>query len=127
MNKKPKRHSEYHKRENNELIHANRAKTGSFKMSNIMKKEESSDSYGASTRADSNSSSDDRNLDGTNSALSIHLEWKNVSVSIPCNEVKGQSHNKILKNVSGFARPGELTAIIGPSGAGKTTLLNYLS
>jgi ATP-binding cassette subfamily G (WHITE) protein 2 len=32
-----------------------------------------------------------------------------------------------LKNVSGFAKPGELTAIIGPSGAGKTTLLHYLS
>ncbi|KAH7952117.1 hypothetical protein HPB52_018812 [Rhipicephalus sanguineus] len=29
--------------------------------------------------------------------------------------------------MSGAARPGTLTAIMGPSGAGKTTLLNLLS
>jgi len=33
----------------------------------------------------------------------------------------------ILKGVSGIAKPGELTAIMGSSGAGKTTLLNLLS
>lgn len=34
---------------------------------------------------------------------------------------------KILKNVSGFANPGEVTIIMGASGAGKTSLLNVLS
>ncbi|KAF1763431.1 hypothetical protein GCK72_011697 [Caenorhabditis remanei] len=34
---------------------------------------------------------------------------------------------EILKKVSGIARPGELTFIMGSSGAGKTTLLNILT
>ncbi|KAI4485697.1 hypothetical protein M0802_012593, partial [Mischocyttarus mexicanus] len=33
----------------------------------------------------------------------------------------------ILRNVSGDFRPGELTAIMGPSGAGKTTLMDILA
>lgn len=34
---------------------------------------------------------------------------------------------KILDSVSGYFRPGTLTAIMGPSGAGKSTLLNLLA
>ncbi|CAN8013327.1 unnamed protein product, partial [Ixodes persulcatus] len=33
----------------------------------------------------------------------------------------------LVSNLSGLARPGTLTAIMGPSGAGKTTLLNLLT
>jgi len=36
-------------------------------------------------------------------------------------------HKQLLRNVNGFARPGTLTALMGPSGAGKTTLLDVLS
>jgi len=32
-----------------------------------------------------------------------------------------------LNNVSGYVRPGQLLAIMGPSGAGKTTMLNLLA
>ncbi|KAH9375355.1 hypothetical protein HPB48_019058 [Haemaphysalis longicornis] len=38
-----------------------------------------------------------------------------------------QRTKQLLHNVAGNLRPGEMTAIIGPSGAGKTTLLNVLS
>lgn len=34
---------------------------------------------------------------------------------------------RILHNVSGEFRSGELTCILGPSGAGKSTLLNILA
>ena len=33
----------------------------------------------------------------------------------------------ILEDVSGFAKPGELVAIMGASGGGKTSLLNILA
>jgi ABC-type multidrug transport system ATPase subunit len=32
-----------------------------------------------------------------------------------------------LHKISGFARPGEVVAIMGASGSGKTSLLNFLA
>jgi ABC-type multidrug transport system fused ATPase/permease subunit len=49
----------------------------------------------------------------------VALQWNQLSVDI------GDSH--ILKNISGYVRQGELTALCGASGAGKTTLLTALS
>ncbi|PYE86927.1 heme ABC transporter ATP-binding protein [Phyllobacterium leguminum] len=47
------------------------------------------------------------------------IEAKNLSVAI--------GKKRIIENVDFTARPGELTAIVGPNGSGKTTLLRALS
>jgi ATP-binding cassette subfamily G (WHITE) protein 2 (SNQ2) len=49
--------------------------------------------------------------------------FQNVSYTIPYE--KGQK--KLLQNVNGYVKPGNLTALMGASGSGKTTLLNALA
>lgn len=49
--------------------------------------------------------------------------WRNVVYDI---EIKGQPR-RLLDDVSGFVKPGTLTALMGVSGAGKTTLLDVLA
>jgi ABC-type glutathione transport system ATPase component len=49
--------------------------------------------------------------------------WKNVVYDIP---VKG-GQRRLLDHVTGYVKPGTLTALMGVSGAGKTTLLDVLA
>jgi ATP-binding cassette, subfamily G (WHITE), member 2, PDR len=49
--------------------------------------------------------------------------WQDVVYDI---KMKGESR-RLLDNVSGWVKPGTLTALMGVSGAGKTTLLNILA
>jgi ATP-binding cassette, subfamily G (WHITE), member 2, SNQ2 len=49
--------------------------------------------------------------------------WSDLSYEIPY----GNGTRKLLNNMWGWCKPGELTALMGASGAGKTTLLNTLS
>jgi ABC-type multidrug transport system ATPase subunit len=49
--------------------------------------------------------------------------WRDVVYEIP---VKG-GHRVLLDHVSGWVKPGTLTALMGVSGAGKTTLLDALA
>mmetsp|Transcript_12942 Transcript_12942/g.36665 ORF Transcript_12942/g.36665 Transcript_12942/m.36665 type:complete len:696 (-) Transcript_12942:27-2114(-) len=61
----------------------------------------------------------------------IGLTWTNISCTME--SVSGPpwrretTRKRVLSDVSGFAKPGTLTAIIGSSGAGKTTLLDILA
>lgn len=61
------------------------------------------------------------------SALSIDsksvLTWENLNYDVP---VPG-GQRRLLDNVFGYVKPGELTALMGSSGAGKTTLLDVLA
>jgi ATP-binding cassette, subfamily G (WHITE), member 2, PDR len=49
--------------------------------------------------------------------------WRDVVYDVP---VKGGTR-RLLNNISGFVKPGTLTALMGVSGAGKTTLLDALA
>ncbi|KAJ1956832.1 ATP-binding cassette transporter snq2, partial [Linderina pennispora] len=60
---------------------------------------------------------DDQILKGT------AFTWKSISYTVP---VKG-GDKQLLDDVSGYIKPGTMTALMGSSGAGKTTLLDSLS
>eukprot|EP00121_Abeoforma_whisleri_P011062 Awhi_evm1s10203 len=56
--------------------------------------------------------------------LPVEMKWKEINkvVTLP----KSGEDKVLLNKVNGFARCGEVHAIMGPSGSGKTTLLNIL-
>uniref|UniRef100_A0A0A1WSU4 Protein brown n=1 Tax=Zeugodacus cucurbitae TaxID=28588 RepID=A0A0A1WSU4_ZEUCU len=67
---------------------------------------------------------------------SLCLEWKNLNYHVPSNEQSNYTfwqecrkakELRILKDVSGHMKTGNLVAILGCSGAGKTTLLAAIS
>lgn len=51
------------------------------------------------------------------------LTWEDLCYDVPV--PSGQL--RLLKNVYGYVKPGQLTALMGASGAGKTTLLDVLA
>jgi ATP-binding cassette, subfamily G (WHITE), member 2, SNQ2 len=51
------------------------------------------------------------------------LTWENLTYDVPT--PAGQL--RLLKDIFGYVKPGQLTALMGASGAGKTTLLDVLA
>lgn len=51
------------------------------------------------------------------------LSFENINYTVSDSKV----NEKILKGISGLAKPGEIMALLGGSGAGKTTLLDILA
>ncbi|KAL2705150.1 hypothetical protein AAEP93_000400 [Penicillium crustosum] len=60
---------------------------------------------------------------GAMEAQTDTFTWRDVCYDI---EIKGEPR-RLLDNVSGWVKPGTLTALMGVSGAGKTTLLDVLA
>lgn len=71
-------------------------------------------------------STSDQEGNGSMGAIQAQTDvftWRDVSYDI---EIKGEPR-KLLDHVSGWVKPGTLTALMGVSGAGKTTLLDVLA
>ena len=70
-----------------------------------------------------------KNKEKVQAGVELHIEskavltWENICYDVPV--PSGQL--RLLKNVYGYVRPGELVSICGVSGAGKTTLLDVLA
>jgi len=50
--------------------------------------------------------------------------WEHINYDIA---LQDGTRRRLLNDVTGYVKPGTLTALIGESGAGKTTLLNVLA
>ena len=65
------------------------------------------------------------------SGKGVSLQWSDVKYTLtkagPKNKAtKTRDDKVVLQGVSGYAKPGTLTAILGASGAGKTSLVRVI-
>lgn len=65
-----------------------------------------------------------KNEGGLGSVDGAYLTWEELTVTVSGGKKGPKS---ILQDLTGYARPGEVLAIMGPSGCGKSTLLDALA
>lgn len=85
-------------------------------------KEGSNDEEANAQRAGVDEHTENDNVDAIPAQKDI-FTWRDVVYDI---KIKGEPR-RLLDHVSGFVKPGTLTALMGVSGAGKTTLLDALA
>lgn len=56
----------------------------------------------------------------------VCVTWKDLRVTVPA-DWKNVGNRTILDELTGYAEPGQILAIMGPSGCGKSTLLDALA
>lgn len=64
------------------------------------------------------------NEKGFGSVDGAYLTWEELTVTVSGGK---EGPKSILQDLTGYARPGEVLAIMGPSGCGKSTLLDALA
>ena len=55
------------------------------------------------------------------------FEWKNINLTLQRRERHVTVSRKLLSNIDGYVKSGQLLGIQGPSGCGKTSLINALT
>ena len=65
-----------------------------------------------------------REVAGSDGEGGVYLTWEDLWVTVSNGKNGSRS---ILQGLTGYARPGQLLAIMGPSGCGKSTLLDALA
>ncbi|KAL8156017.1 ABC transporter G family member 1-like [Apium graveolens] len=65
-----------------------------------------------------------KNEGGFGSVDGAYLTWEDLTVTVSGGKKGAKS---ILQDLTGYARPGEILAVMGPSGCGKSTLLDALA